>query len=63
MSSLPGWCSRSESRGLRRMPISPKLVDFCEFYGREMLRLAEPQPLIHNEAEENELVTSRWESE
>ena len=31
-------------------------VDFCEFYGREMLRLAEPQPLIHNEAEENELV-------
>ena len=31
-------------------------VDFCEFYAREMLRLAEPQPLIHYEAEENELV-------
>ena len=31
-------------------------MDFCEFYGREMLRLAEPQPLIHNEAEENERI-------
>lgn len=31
-------------------------IDFLEFYGREMLRLAEEQPLIHIESEENELV-------
>ena len=31
-------------------------VDFCEFYGREMLRLAQPQALVHYEPEENETV-------
>lgn len=31
-------------------------IDFLEFYGREMLRLAEEQPLIHIESEKNELV-------
>ena len=31
-------------------------VDFCEFYAREMLRLAQPQPLIPYEPEENETV-------
>lgn len=30
-------------------------VDFCEFYGREMLRLSGPQPLVAIETEENEL--------
>lgn len=30
-------------------------VDFCEFYAREMLRLAGPQPLVPYEPEENEL--------
>jgi 1-pyrroline-5-carboxylate dehydrogenase len=31
-------------------------IDFLEFYGREMLRLAEEQPLIHIEGEVNHLV-------
>ncbi len=31
-------------------------VDFCEFYAREMLRLAGPQPLVRIEGEDNELV-------
>jgi 1-pyrroline-5-carboxylate dehydrogenase len=30
-------------------------VDFCEFYAREMLRLAEPQPLTFYAGEENNL--------
>jgi len=30
-------------------------IDFLEFYGREMLRLAEPQPLVKLPAERNEL--------
>ncbi len=30
-------------------------VDFCEFYAREMLRLAGPQPLVPYPGEENEL--------
>lgn len=30
-------------------------IDFCDFYGREMLRLAGPQPLTANPGEENEL--------
>jgi 1-pyrroline-5-carboxylate dehydrogenase len=30
-------------------------IDFCEFYAREMLRYAEPQPLTHVEGEENRL--------
>jgi 1-pyrroline-5-carboxylate dehydrogenase len=30
-------------------------IDFCEFYSREMLRLAGPQPLVKIEGEENEL--------
>ena len=30
-------------------------IDFCEFYGREMLRYAEPQPLVKIPTEENEL--------
>jgi 1-pyrroline-5-carboxylate dehydrogenase len=30
-------------------------IDFCEFYGREALRYAGPQPLIHIQGEENEL--------
>ncbi len=31
-------------------------VDFCEFYSREMLRLAAPQPLVRVPGEDNELV-------
>jgi 1-pyrroline-5-carboxylate dehydrogenase len=31
-------------------------IDFCEFYAREMLRYAEPQPLVKLEGEENELM-------
>lgn len=31
-------------------------VDFCEFYSREMLRLAAPQPLVEIPDEENDLV-------
>jgi len=31
-------------------------IDFCEFYGREMLRLAEDQPLTRIAGERNELV-------
>jgi 1-pyrroline-5-carboxylate dehydrogenase len=31
-------------------------IDFLEFYGREMLRLSEEQPVIHIESEKNELV-------
>ncbi len=31
-------------------------VDFCEFYARQMVRLAQPQPLVDYEPEENELV-------
>ncbi|HYO62774.1 MAG TPA: L-glutamate gamma-semialdehyde dehydrogenase [Pyrinomonadaceae bacterium] len=31
-------------------------IDFCEFYAREMLRYAGPQPLTRIEGEENELV-------
>ena len=31
-------------------------IDFCEFYAREMLRYAAPQPLVKIEGEENELV-------
>lgn len=30
-------------------------IDFCEFYGREMLRYAAPQPLTRLEGEENNL--------
>ena len=30
-------------------------IDFCEFYGREMLRYAGEQPLVHVKGEENEL--------
>src|SRR5918992_675294 len=30
-------------------------IDFCEFYGREMLRYAGKQPLVHVAGEENEL--------
>ena len=30
-------------------------IDFCEFYAREMLRYAEPQPLVRVEGEENAL--------
>jgi 1-pyrroline-5-carboxylate dehydrogenase len=30
-------------------------IDFCEFYAREMLRYAEPQPVVHIEGEENSL--------
>ena len=30
-------------------------IDFCEFYAREALRWAEPQPLVHLAGEENEL--------
>jgi 1-pyrroline-5-carboxylate dehydrogenase len=30
-------------------------IDFCEFYGREMLRYAGPQPLVKIEGEENRL--------
>jgi 1-pyrroline-5-carboxylate dehydrogenase len=30
-------------------------IDFCEFYAREMLRYAEPQPVVKIEGEENEL--------
>ncbi len=31
-------------------------VDFCEFYARRMLRLAQPQPLVPYEPEENEVL-------
>ncbi len=31
-------------------------IDFCEFYGREMLRLAEPQPVTPQKGEKNFLV-------
>ncbi len=31
-------------------------IDFLEFYGRQMLRLAEPQPLVAIPGEQNELV-------
>jgi 1-pyrroline-5-carboxylate dehydrogenase len=31
-------------------------IDFLEFYAREMLRLAEEQPLVHIPEEENELI-------
>ncbi|HUU57055.1 MAG TPA: L-glutamate gamma-semialdehyde dehydrogenase [bacterium] len=30
-------------------------IDFCEFYAREMMRLAEPQPLVPGPGEENNL--------
>src|SRR5204862_6054223 len=30
-------------------------IDFCEFYGRELLRYASPQPLTKVEGEDNEL--------
>lgn len=30
-------------------------IDFCEFYGREMLRYAEPQPLVRIPGEDNHL--------
>src|ERR687890_417649 len=30
-------------------------IDFCEFYAREMLRYAEPQPIVKIEGEQNEL--------
>jgi len=30
-------------------------IDFLEFYGREMLRYAEPQPIVEQQGEENEL--------
>lgn len=30
-------------------------IDFCEFYGREMMRLSQPQPLTPYPGEENEL--------
>ncbi len=31
-------------------------IDFLGFYGREMCRLAEPQPLVRIQGEDNELV-------
>ena len=31
-------------------------IDFCEFYAREMLRLAAPQPLVDHPSEVNELL-------
>src|SRR2546430_7584541 len=30
-------------------------IDFCDFYAREMLRYAQPPPLVRIEGEENEL--------
>lgn len=30
-------------------------IDFCEFYGREMIRLSQPQPLTHYPGEANEM--------
>jgi 1-pyrroline-5-carboxylate dehydrogenase len=33
-----------------------ELIDFCEFYAREMLRLAGPQPLVPVRGEKNHLV-------
>ncbi len=30
-------------------------IDFCEFYGREMIRLSQPQPLTAYSGEENEM--------
>jgi 1-pyrroline-5-carboxylate dehydrogenase len=33
-----------------------ELIDFCEYYGREMLRLAGPQPLVPVRGEKNHLV-------
>ncbi|HEV3253008.1 MAG TPA: L-glutamate gamma-semialdehyde dehydrogenase [Candidatus Acidoferrales bacterium] len=33
-----------------------ELIDFCEYYGREMLRLAGPQPLTPSRGEKNYLV-------
>lgn len=33
-----------------------ELIDFLEYYGREMLRYAEPQPIVPIAGEENELV-------
>ena len=33
-----------------------ELIDFCEYYGREMLRLAGPQPLVPVRGEKNYLV-------
>ena len=33
-----------------------ELIDFCEFYAREMLRLAGPQKLVPNTGEKNHLV-------
>jgi 1-pyrroline-5-carboxylate dehydrogenase len=33
-----------------------ELIDFCEFYGREMLRLAEPQALTPVDGEKNHLL-------
>lgn len=31
-------------------------IDFCEFYGREMTRLSQPQPLTPYQGEENDLI-------
>jgi 1-pyrroline-5-carboxylate dehydrogenase len=33
-----------------------ELIDFCEFYGREMLRLAGPQPVTPSAGEKNQFV-------
>src|SRR3970282_320116 len=35
-------------------------IDFCEFYAREMLRLAAPQPITPVPGEKNELLYTPW---
>ena len=39
----PGRSTSAASRGARPTPTSPRPSTYCEYYAREMLRLAEPQ--------------------
>ena len=54
-SSTPGWCSKQAKPGPKRKRKSAEAIDFCEYYAREMVRLAGPQPVVQLPGEHDEM--------
>ncbi|MGD8719832.1 MAG: L-glutamate gamma-semialdehyde dehydrogenase [Candidatus Zixiibacteriota bacterium] len=53
---LSAWMVVEEGKNwIEAYADAAEAIDFCEFYAREMMRLAEPQPLTHLPTEENNL--------
>jgi 1-pyrroline-5-carboxylate dehydrogenase len=53
---LSAWMVVEEGKNwIEAYADAAEAIDFCEFYAREMLRLAEPQPLTSYPGEENNL--------